>query len=111
MKVLKADPPAHSDLPGPFASRRSVLASIASALGLAVSQRAEMALSIGSESKMEETKKVLSVVCVGAHPDDLEILGRGTLVRFAARGNAIVMPNRKRVTMAVAAPELRRSLG
>ncbi len=50
-----------------------------------------MALSIGSESKMEETNKVLSVVCVGAHPDDPEESSFGTLARYGEAGHHVTV--------------------
>jgi LmbE family N-acetylglucosaminyl deacetylase len=40
---------------------------------------------------MEETKKALSVVCVGAHPDDPEESSFGTLARYAEAGHRVTV--------------------
>jgi LmbE family N-acetylglucosaminyl deacetylase len=66
---------------------------MASALGLAASERACQALPVGTERRGGETvtKKPLSVVCVGAHPDDPEESSFGTLARYAEAGHRVTV--------------------
>src|SRR6266849_5830437 len=90
---LKADPPPRSNVPAALSSRRTLLAGMASALSLSVSQRAGEALPAASENRMQDTptKNRLSVVCVGAHPDDPEESSFGTLARYAEAGHRVTV--------------------
>jgi LmbE family N-acetylglucosaminyl deacetylase len=74
-------------------SRRRLLIGTVSALGLAVSGRAGKARPERSERRMENTltKKPLSVVCVGAHPDDPEESSFGTLARYVEAGHRVTV--------------------
>lgn len=91
--ILTAVPPPHRDLTAPLPSRRTLLAGMASALGLAVPQRASQALPVGSEARIEDTlaKKSLSVVCVGVHPDDPEESSFGTRARYGEAGHHVTV--------------------
>jgi LmbE family N-acetylglucosaminyl deacetylase len=89
--IMNEHAPSQSGSPAGLSRRRFLTA--AAAEGLAVSGSAGAALSGGREETMEQApvKTPLSVVCVGAHPDDPEESSFGTLARYAEAGHRVTI--------------------
>ncbi len=73
-------------------TRRDMLLTSAATAGISATNAAQAGATTQPDTRrMPESKRPLSIVCVGAHPDDPEETSFGTLARYAEAGHRVTV--------------------